>query len=106
MNISKRQRIKRRQFWFPFLVVQSIQFFFLLVYANLSLELFIILEFILIGLYLGGYIHGHIQGRESMRQVMDYMEPGLRWKVFDAEEQMYDREDWEYYESQRMKNKF
>jgi len=31
------------------------------------------------------------------KPLLDFMEPGLRWKVLDAEEDMYDHEDRDYY---------
>lgn len=89
-----------KRFRVSFLVVLSPIIFFTLM-SNLSGEekYFVIAMFI--GVYAGGYICGYSQGRDALREVLDFMESGLRWKVLDAENLMNDSDDKAYKESQK-----
>lgn len=86
----------RKRFWLSFLLILAPVIFFTVVYADLSLEQFIFVLLVFIGIYVGGYISGYTQGRDTMREVLDFVEPGLRWKVMDAEEKLYELEDRDY----------
>ena len=100
MDHKKRERTTRKEFWIPFLVVILPIIVFIGVYGDLGSELFFFLIFIVIGLYFAGYINGYRQGKEAVRQVLDYIDPSLRWKVLNAETRMYDEADRQFRENE------
>lgn len=101
MDYKKRERTIRKEFWIPFIVFVIPIIIVIGIYGDISSELFFFLIFIVAGLYIAGYINGFRQGKEAIRQVLDYMNPSLRWKVLDAETKMYDEEDQKYRENEK-----
>ena len=85
MDHKKRERTTRKEFWIPFIVFVIPIIIFISIYGDISSELFFFLIFIVAGLYIAGYVNGYRQGKEAIRQVLDYLDPSLRWKVLNAE---------------------
>lgn len=101
MDHKKRERTTRKEFWISFIVFVLPIIILIGIYGDISSELFLFLIFIVIGLYIAGYVNGYRQGKEAIRQVLDYIDPSLRWKVLNAETKMYDEADKEYGENEK-----
>ena len=99
MDHKKRERTTRKEFWIPFIVFVIPIIIFISIYGDISSELFFFLIFIVAGLYIAGYVNGYRQGKEAIRQVLDYLDPSLRWKVLNAETKMYDEADQKHREN-------
>ena len=101
MKVGEGKKKLRKRFFVSFLVVLAPITFFIIVFSSLTTKELAFVLAIFIGVYLSGYISGYLQGRDALREVMDFMESGLRWKVIDAENKMNDLEDNAYKESQK-----
>ena len=87
----------RKRLFIPFLVITCCSVAVLFLFDLSERVSIFIFGF---ALYIAGYYHGRLCGREQMKDLWEFAHPNERYNLDLIQEAMYDKANFEYYQSQ------